>query len=302
MLFLLSLLLAIVSTALLIRQRRALSDWMCRVGWLVPAACLSVALLARPEPLLLRKLIANLALPTALLWIGLLSACYIARRQRRVFGVLLSLTLLYTVAGNRSFARLCINSLESPYFHIRPLEGEDLYDAVFMLAGGARRGPGGRVQLNDSGDRLRVPAALYHAGRTPTLVSSGSSFGGYDLASIAREIWMSLGVPEAAIITLQGPVNTAQEIEAYATLIEQKGWGRVALVTSATHMRRAQILCSLHGVEMTPLPTDFQGGRRGRFKPVRTYLRFIPQAGALIDLETTMWEYMGLFAIRIVGH
>ena len=143
-----------------------------------------------------------------------------------------------------------------------------------------------------------MPALLYLAGDTPTLVASGTTLMGVDISALTHDHWRALGIPEDAIRVIPDPKNTAQEIDAYAQLMEEEGWHRVGLVTSATHMRRAQALCRLRGIAMTPLPADFLGPQD---LELEAFLWPVPQARALTNLEIVVWEVLGLLAMRLMG-
>lgn len=269
-------------------------------GWIAVAAAVLTAVATAPPFFLLRKFAAAVLMPVALIWIGLVWACWASRHQRRLHFGMLAVTAALTLAGNDGIVSLCVRSLEAPYRSLRSLEQRRPFDAVFVLGGGIDQGPDGRPQLTASGDRLRVPALLYLNGRTPTLVASGTTLMGLDVSAVTRDHWRSFGVPVDAIRVIPGPQNTAQEIEAYSRLIEKEGWQRVGLVTSATHMRRAQALCRLRGIAMTPLPADFLGPPDGTIE-LSAFLWPLPHARALADLQTVVWEVLGLLAVHLMG-
>ena len=109
-------------------------------------------------------------------------------------------------------------------------------------------------------------------------------------------LWSQLGIPDEVVVLLPGPLNTAQEIEAYTELLRIRGWRKVGLVTSARHMRRAQALAQRHELEVDSLPADF----RAATLPL-PLLGLIPQASALEAVEMAVWEYLGTLSVQLVG-
>jgi len=297
-----SLLSAIAIARRLRRRPPGLPAATAWLPWLLPLALVALAAATLPSIIVFRKFIASLILPTGIMWLALLWGCWILRRRRAQFLGALALTLLFTVAGNHGFATWVLTRVEAPYRGLQPLVGNEHYEAVFVLGGGVGRGANGSDQLGAHGDRLRLAAALHHQGRTPFLVASGLTLlDGHDLSTSTAAIWESLGIPEDAILRLPGLDITAHEIEAYAEVIERNGWHHVGLVTSASHMRRAQLLCRRHGLQMAPLPADFLGS-----DPSGPGIRFldlslVPKSRALEKLETALWEVLGILAVRLTG-
>jgi uncharacterized SAM-binding protein YcdF (DUF218 family) len=147
-------------------------------------------------------------------------------------------------------------------------EGEDPAtmapcDAVCVLGGATVHAIDGRPQLAAGGERLTTAIRMYRQGRAPILVTSGP----YDLPGDTATLWQDLGVPASAIIRLTGPLNTTAEIEAYGTLIAQKHWTRVGLLTASWHLPRAMRLADRRGIVLIPIacdlpamPPPFSGG------------------------------------------
>jgi uncharacterized SAM-binding protein YcdF (DUF218 family) len=87
--------------------------------------------------------------------------------------------------------------------------------------------------------RLRRAAALYAAGEVGALLVTGSGIGGDDAAVLRREA-ERLGVPPGAIRSEPASRTTRENLAFAAQLVRREGWRRVALVTSASHMGRAE--------------------------------------------------------------
>ncbi len=246
-----------------------------------------------------QKSLALLLMPAGLTWLLLIAVTIGAwRHAPRALAVLASLTLgLFTMSGNSWLGDALMESLEH---RIPPLDLSNLqpFEAIFVLGGGTEFSDADGPSFGNSGDRLALAARLWHAGKTQTLVASGSSIPSMekerDLAAESALLWRSLAVPTTAIIALPpGPVNTTQEIAAYATLIREHGWKRVGLLSSAWHLPRALRLAHTLGLDMVPLGAD----RCGRFRGWSPYW-LIPQDHGFDRIQRACWEYLGMLRGR----
>jgi uncharacterized SAM-binding protein YcdF (DUF218 family) len=97
---------------------------------------------------------------------------------------------------------------------------------------------------NFAGDRAAEAAGLFHEGMAPLVVASGRLLRSY--AGIAELIARDLetrGVPTSAIVQFpQRAANTREEALALRDLAKNRGWGRVLVVTSNYHTRRARYI------------------------------------------------------------
>lgn len=95
-----------------------------------------------------------------------------------------------------------------------------------------------------AGDRAREAATLFQNHWAPQVVASGRMLRPYTSIAdlIARDL-ESQGVPAAAILRFSHRANsTLEEAEGLEVLISQKHWGKVLLVTSNYHARRARYI------------------------------------------------------------
>jgi uncharacterized SAM-binding protein YcdF (DUF218 family) len=98
-----------------------------------------------------------------------------------------------------------------------------------------------------------------------------------------------VGIPDSAILVVPEPCwTTRDEVKAYARLRAERGWKRMALLSSASHLPRAMAFAEKAGLECTPLGAD----RLVHSRPFQLqYL--VPQAEALDVLQRTCWEFLG---------
>jgi uncharacterized SAM-binding protein YcdF (DUF218 family) len=295
------LVLALVIAIWLARRGRSLDARRRMAGWIAVLAALALAAAFAPPLVALRKLVGFVLMPATLIWLGIAALVVRAWREPRWRWPLLALLAAYSIAGSPWTAYLLLRGLERPFEDIHPLDGATRYDALLVMGGGTSSLPHGDAsdtQLGASGDRVRLAAALYGRGRTPFVVASGSSLDGErDLSAETSALWREMGIPDAAIVRLADPRNSAQEVAAYVRLVEQRGWERVAVVTSARHLRRALALCQRHGLPAEGLPSDFRAQR----PPFWDVLMIVPNGEALAEVEKAVWEYVGLAAVHLVG-
>lgn len=125
----------------------------------------------------------------------------------------------------------------------------------------------GAVVLSGDVDYLRVrhAAALYAAGTFPRILLTGHGVGG-DSALEMRSEAVKAGVPEEAIVLELRSTTTRENLTYAAPLVRAQGWRRIALVTSASHMGRAERAArrALPEVEWLPVPVEDAGPARRR--------------------------------------
>lgn len=233
-----------------------------------------------------QRLVTSFCFPASLVLFGLVfltAYALFVRRERALSRGLLAVTLFYLLAGNGVLVNTLVGSLETRYYLVRPLDGP-VYDAVLVLGGGVGVGPD-RVspELHEAGTRVALAARMVHAGKARHLIVLGSSKPADERAAPSPvELTMTLlrqfGVPDDALLVAHGEI-TRQEVNAARELVEQRGFERVGLITSAWHLPRAMRLAQSVGLKCDPLPADFRSG------PVEWNADFwLPSGEALADL------------------
>ena len=109
-------------------------------------------------------------------------------------------------------------------------------------------------------DRVSEAAALYFAGKVEKLLMSGDNrFVDYNEPEAMRQLALSLGVPDQAIVLDYAGRRT------YDTCYRAKAIFRVdqaILVTQAFHMPRAIYICNLFGVASVGVQSDLRDFRK----------------------------------------
>lgn len=266
------------------RWRGAAAFALLVVGWVLTAPPLPLA----------QKCVAYALMPVGLFALALTGAALwlLAGPRPRAAWPLIAVGLLYTLAGNRYLGELACQRLEAP-FPQRELAAIEPLEAVFVMGGGVGDSPAGQPNLTSSGGRAVLAARLYLAGKAPLLVAAGGGVpgmaeGGPGGATMTRQLWRELGVPDAAIIEVPEPYNSKREIASLAELIERRGWTRVGLVSSAWHLRRCVRLAEAQGLNLTPLPADFRGIPRWHGP-----LSLVPTGAGMQLTHRVCWELLG---------
>ena len=184
-----------------------------------------------------------------------------------------------------------------------PVAISDLPDAdlIVVLGGGMAppRDAEGYADLGAAADRYWHAARIHRAGRAPRILVSGGNVWGGDRPSEAQAaagFLRELGVPGEAIVEERDSRNTRENARFTARLLEARGWQRVLLVTSASHMGRAHATFERVGVEVVPAPTDHALG-----SDAPALFSVLPDVESLRGTTLAMREYLGRLVYRLRG-
>lgn len=252
--------------------------------------------------ILLSKLIPLFIYPAGLLFCVLLLAVILmfSGRPRGARVLLVCALLLLFVAGNKWTAFSLIRGLENDYPPVAA-EAAPEADVIVVLGGGLGlpHPPRTHPDLNGSADRLAHALRLYQAGKAGhILLTGGNVFPQPGLKSesfYARDLLESWGLPPGVTVLETDSRNTIQNAENSARILEQRGWGKILLVTSATHMHRALMAFRHASVDAVPAPTDFLAVDSN----TPALLDWIPSADALSGTTHALHEYIGRLWYRI---
>lgn len=197
--------------------------------------------------------------------------------------------------------------LETPYVvndgeYWAPLaESAPNADAIVLLGGGMSCQTNGYPYADMGGpaDRVWHAARLWKAGRAHKILATGPS-----VRASTHELLVDLGVPSEAVECLSSPRNTEEEAKCIAQfLIEglKLRNPRILLVTSAWHMRRAELIFKKYasGLEVIPCPTDFVATMHVRAPLGITLMDFIPSPEYMMANAAMFKEMLGLVGYRV---
>lgn len=241
-----------------------------------------------------------------LVWRGLLKALVLPPGS-------LVLLLLFALLAWRSLGRLLVlltaaalYLLSTPFMAgwlatgletARPADPATLRDQgvqaiVVLLAGRQTAAPeaGGDTVSRLSMDRLVHAARLQRATGLPVILSGGrAGADGPPLAELgARTLQDDFGIAPLALETDSN--NTWENAHYLAPLLTEQGIAKVAVVTHAWHIPRAEYSFAQAGVATLPAPTYFVH----RDTPPQ-WNDWLPSAQALADSAKLLHEHLGLF-------
>jgi uncharacterized SAM-binding protein YcdF (DUF218 family)/glycosyltransferase involved in cell wall biosynthesis len=125
-------------------------------------------------------------------------------------------------------------------------------DAIVVFAGGVGESgqAGGGYQ-----ERVKTAVDLYRAGFAPRMVfESGYNFA-FREAEIMRDLAMSQGVPDSAIVLETQGANTYDDVIRVRDVLRVRGWRRILLVSSPYNMRRAALVWRKQAPDVDVVPT-----------------------------------------------
>jgi uncharacterized SAM-binding protein YcdF (DUF218 family) len=209
--------------------------------------------------------------------------------------------VLLLVISTPAFGYLAVGSVEWMYDPLdeRP---EDV-EALVVLGGGVWEPDEvrSRAELDASSlYRCLAVARLYKQGRPcPILVSGGKpdpSRPGPAAADLMADLLIELGVRPSDLLVENKSRTTYENAAESKKLLEERGIGRIVLVTEATHLHRAVLCFRKQGLEVIPSGCH---QRKTRFEP--SLFAFLPGPGGLDDVETACHEWVGLAWYRLAG-
>ncbi|QOY85086.1 YdcF family protein [Paludibaculum fermentans] len=175
-------------------------------------------------------------------------------------------------------------------------------DAIVVLGGMVRQeAPAGALEWNDSADRFERGIELFQAGKAPVIAFTAARIAWRPEVTegeLLRGEALRRGLTaEQVAVTSDRVENTAGEARAIKSMMGQRGWRHVILVTSAFHMRRSMQLMRSAGVECTPFPSDYQARRLAPPEAAD----FLPQAESLAKTERVLREWFGILFYAVRG-
>ncbi len=171
--------------------------------------------------------------------------------------------------------------------------------AIVILAGGRREyAPefGGDTINRLTLERLRYGAKLARETKLPVLLAGGAPTGGTPEAELMRRALLDDYGIVAKWVEARS-LDTADNADFAAPLLRADGVQRIALVTHAAHMRRAQAEFRHAGFQVLAAPTAFLAGAGGNAE----VLVEAPSIGAVYAGWYSMHEWIGILWQKLRG-
>jgi uncharacterized SAM-binding protein YcdF (DUF218 family) len=113
-------------------------------------------------------------------------------------------------------------------------------------------------------NRVRVASRLVLDGYAPLLVvSGGPGDGAFHETSVMRELALSHGVSESAVLVDPTGISTRATCQALQRIAQERGWSRLMVVTSDWHLPRTSFGFERLGlpVQGVPAPSTLRRGK-----------------------------------------
>jgi uncharacterized SAM-binding protein YcdF (DUF218 family) len=239
----------------------------------------------------------------ALLWLALLGSAgwFIYKRKYRLAAMQGGMALALFFVGSSPMSGWLLSRLEAPYGRTNWGMLPEA-DAVVVLGGfgGGSDSEIIGIDFNTSVDRLLTGIELTHRGKAPVLVLGGGGYwknGKLEPEAGSIRPWMKKWglAKDIPIHDLGVCANTYEESQKFAALARKEGWKTVLLVTSASHMKRAEAVFLSSGVDVTPVACDFAAWHH------RRDWEFFPSIGRLKTVQIWMYESAGWLYYRSKG-
>ena len=246
-------------------------------------------------------LVKQLLHPVAIIWIILIAMCVwqIYRRQHRWAAINGGMVLFLFLFGSTTISFKLIGTLEKPFIG-GGIDGNTTTDAVVVLGGYVS---GGEEELTGvdalaAFDRILTGIELVRTGKADRLFVGGGMYRSKDGRKSEFSViepWVKRwDLTDVPIDTLGDSGNTYGESQAVRKLMDEYGWSKIILVTTAWHMPRARAVFESSGVEVIPVGCDFRSIPKGK-------LKFFPQSGRLELLRVFLQEKVGWMYYRSKG-
>jgi len=243
--------------------------------------------------------------PLCLVWLllagWLVHACW--RRRWRSAAIPALAWLLLTIFTCTPLPSVLLSSLEDQHPRVA-MAALQPADAIICLGGGAEPSttePSG-FHLKTSADRLSTALALWQGGKAPLLVLGGGGYRekGTTLSEADRvaEALRPLTSSSRLVLSLGACADTRDEAVKVASLVKERGWKRLLLVTSANHMPRAFGTFQKAGVPVEPVPCNFLSSLN-RVGDLHWF--HLPHADGLAVFNAWLHEVLGTWHYRRQG-
>ncbi len=211
--------------------------------------------------------------------------------------------ILLWLGGNRWVAYSLTYSLERK---IVPPSDLPKGDVILVLGGGTESldAPRSGVEVNGAGDRVLHAVRLYRQGIAPFILLSGGNIEWLTSRTTTpafemKELMLFMGVPESALVLQDQSQNTAEDVMFSARIIEERGFERIILVTSAQHMPRSVELFRAQGIDVIPSPADYsitdaEWRSLWQANLPAQLINILPNAGYLSMTTSSLKEYLGI--------
>ncbi len=172
-------------------------------------------------------------------------------------------------------------------------------DSIVILSGGSIGATPDRNMNNSLNDqsflRTYMGYKIWKKKNVPVIVTGGKLFDAMEPEALTMSnLLLELGVSKNMIIIEDKSRNTIENALNINDIIKNKNFKKIALITSAYHMKRSVYIFKKININVIPFPTDY----RNSFKK-NSFISFLPSISNLYDIYLTFHEYIGIIFAKI---
>ena len=164
-------------------------------------------------------------------------------------------------------------------------------DVIVLLGGsmGVDTNLSAYAEMWSGADRVWQAARLWKAGKSPKVIATGN-----DAVNTTLPLLKDFGL-SSEVVSFHNARNTEEE----AKRIAKMGYKKILLVTSAWHMKRAQMMFEKYApkIEVLCAPADFENCAAVA-KPF-SVTDFLPDPGAFIGNSAALHEWVGIVGYQL---
>lgn len=246
-----------------------------------------------------KKVVAALLLPPGVFVVLLALVGLLMLRARHWRGGLATLLIALVIWGASILpvSHVLMQRLESGL----TLPGKVTGDVIVLLGAGTHyRAADMSGEGFPSGDMLARMATAFRLQRRlrlPILITSGSVYAGQAAGStVIKRLFLDWGVGPKDLIVETRSRDTAENARYSAVICEAKGFKKPILVTSAYHLKRAELMFNRAGLAVTLYPAYLSTAHPRPFR----WHDFLPNHIYFSETVAALHEYLGLAYYRLV--
>lgn len=248
--------------------------------------------------LLIKKLITPFLLPPGIFVLLLLLAAlflFIRKRYKPAFTSLL-LCLILWAFSMVPVADFFVKGLESGY----SIPDKPKADVIILLGGGVIEDvpdiSGTGVPSLEMNVRIIAAARLHRIFDIPVVISGGRVFNNNPETVVVKRFLTDLGVASSKIYTESESNDTLENALNTKIVLDKYGFKKPLILTTAMHIRRAELSFRLAGVNAKPYPVGFKTVENRKYR----WHSFLPDAANMHNISKAMHEYIGYWFYKIV--
>ncbi|MCE5313114.1 MAG: YdcF family protein [Nitrospiraceae bacterium] len=173
-------------------------------------------------------------------------------------------------------------------------------DVIILLGGGVMEDvpdiTGTGTPATEMYARLVAAVRLHRMIGAPIIISGGRVFNNDPEAVVIKRFLVDLGVPSSKIYTEEESNDTLENALNTKIIMMKHGFKKPLILTTAIHMRRAELSFKKAGVSAQPYPIGFTTMPQRQY----SWYHFLPQAHNMHNIAMAMHEYIGCWFYKIV--